>query len=121
MAIVPYAVISIGGKQYRVEEGEELIVDRLSQNIGSTLSMIPLFMVSDSGDIDLDNPDKENTIIRATIIDHVRGDKLHASTYKSKVRYHRTVGHRSDLTKIKINTIQSKRVSSRVKKAKKKM
>lgn len=101
----PYAVIELGGKQYHVQEGDELVVDRLSHEKGATLRVAPLLMVSDKMDILLGGSDSPAKEIEISVIDHIVGKKIDVGTFKSKVRYRRRVGFRPRLTKIKVENI----------------
>ena len=102
-----YAVISVGGKQYRVAEGQTLLVDRLRQEVGATFTPELLF-VADNGDVELA---PEGVTVTARVVDHVLGHKLRIGKYKPKSGYRRHAGHRSKLSRIEIQAIGRKKAA----------
>ena len=96
-----YAIISLGGKQYRVSEGERLLVDRLREDEGATLAL-PTLLVGGDGDPQL-APD--GVTVTARVVGHVLGEKIRIGKYKPKGRYRRHTGHRSRLSQIQIESI----------------
>jgi large subunit ribosomal protein L21 len=103
--IMPYAVIKTGGKQYRVEEGRTLLVERLPGDEGATLELEPLLIAGD-GDAKF-GADLGQAIVTATIVAHERGKKLRVFKFKPKRGYKRRTGHRQNLTRIRIDSIGS--------------
>jgi large subunit ribosomal protein L21 len=97
-----YAIIRYGGKQYKVSEGDQIVVDLVKGNPGDKFDITDVVMVRDDRVL-VDNLDKAKVV--ASIIEHLRGDKVIVFKYKPKKNYHRTFGHRSYLTKIKIEKI----------------
>jgi large subunit ribosomal protein L21 len=91
-----FAVVKSGGKQYRVREGQELVVDRLEGEVGDSLEL-PVGFVADEESLDLG----ERTA-KVEILEHLRGDKIHVYKYKPKKGYRKKTGHRQELTRIKI-------------------
>ena len=91
-----FAVVKSGGKQYRVEEGQELVVDRLDGEVGDTVELPVGFSVDEAG-FDLGKKSA-----RVEILDHLRGDKIHVYKYKPKKDYRKKTGHRQELTRIRI-------------------
>ena len=104
-----YAIISVGGKQYRVREGERLLVDRVPHDEGKTFSPTILLAGGD-GEAKL-SPD--DVVVTAKVVGHVRGPKIRVFKFKPKRGYRRTTGFRSALTQIEIESIgaQKKRAS----------
>jgi large subunit ribosomal protein L21 len=100
-----YAIIKLGGKQHRVREGERLLVDRVKDDEGSTLSLAPL-LVGGNGDTQL-TPD--GVVVTARVVQHVLGEKIRIGKYKKRTGYRRHTGYRSRLTQIEIETIGSSR------------
>ena len=100
-----YAIIAIGGKQYRVREGERLLVDRVREDEGATLTPTVL-LVGGDGDTDL-SPD--GTVVTARVVAHVLGDKVRIGKYKPKKGYRRHAGFRAHLSQIEIAEIGGKR------------
>jgi large subunit ribosomal protein L21 len=97
---VSYAIITLGGKQYRVQEGERLLVDRLSEGEGNTFNPRVL-LVGGNGSPDL----SPSTTVTARVVGHVLGDKVVIGKYKKRTGYRRHNGHRSRLTQIEIEAI----------------
>lgn len=96
-----YAIISLGGKQYRVREGERLLVDRVSTDEGKTLSPTVL-MVGGDGKVQLT---PQGVTVTAKVLQHVRGEKIRIGKYKQRTGYRRHTGFRSALSQIEIVTI----------------
>jgi large subunit ribosomal protein L21 len=98
-----YAVIKTGGKQYRVEEGTTLLVERLRGDEGSKLELEPLLY---AGDQTLFGSDLGKVKVEATVVGHERGPKLRIFKFKPKRGYKRTTGHRQELTRIQVTGIK---------------
>ena len=98
-----YAIISLGGKQYRVREGEKLLVDRVKTDEGKTFHPTLLFVGGD-GKADL----KPKAQVTAKVVGHVLGEKIRIGKYKAKKGYRRHTGYRSKLTQIEITSIGAK-------------
>jgi large subunit ribosomal protein L21 len=110
-----YAVIKTGGKQYRVEEGTTLLVERLTADEGATIDLVPLLVAGD-GDPKLGG-DLDGVIVQAEVLGHLRGPKIRVFKFKPKRGYKRTTGHRQELTRIRVTSIDGKaKRSSRAKK-----
>jgi large subunit ribosomal protein L21 len=99
-----YAIISVGGKQYRVSEGEKLLVDRVKTDEGKTFHPDILFAGGD-GNADL----KPKIQVTAKVLGHVKGEKIRIGKYRRRTGYRRHTGYRSSLTQIEITAIGSKR------------
>jgi len=95
-----YAIITVGGKQYRVREGERLLVDRLSEGEGKTFSPRVL-LVGGDGKTDL----APATTVTARVVGHVLGEKVTIGKYRKRTGYRRHNGYRSRLTQIEIEAI----------------
>ncbi len=105
-----YAIISVGGKQYRVSEGQRLLVDRLPTEPGKTFHP-DILMVGGDGDADLA---PKGVTVTARVVDHVLGEKVRIGKYRPKSGYKRHAGHRSKLSRIEIEKIGKR--ASRAKK-----
>jgi large subunit ribosomal protein L21 len=101
-----YAVIKTGGKQYRVEEGQILLVERLPDEPGATLELTPLLLAG-NGDPVLDAAKLAKSPVTAEIVGHERGKKLRIFKFKPKRGYKRRTGHRQELTRLRITKIGS--------------
>ena len=95
-----YAIISLGGKQYRVRQGERLLVDQLKGEAGSTFEPRVL-LVGGDGKTDL----SPSTTVTARVVEHVLGEKIRIGKYKKRTGYRRHNGYRSRLTRIEIEAI----------------
>jgi large subunit ribosomal protein L21 len=101
-----YAIVRVGGKQYRVVEGQELLVDRLHTDQGSQVELEPLLLAGD-GDPVFEKDGLGKATITATVQAHERGKKIRVVKFKPKRGYKRTAGHRSELTRISIDSIKT--------------
>ncbi len=91
-----FAVLKIGGKQYRAGRDAELIVDRLSGEVGDALE-VPVAFVADGDDFDL-----SDRMARVEILEHLKGEKIHIYKYKPKKNHRKKTGHRQARTRIKV-------------------
>ena len=99
-----YAVIKTGGKQYRVQEGQTLLVERLPDDVGATVALQPLLLAGD-GDPVFESDGLGKASVSAEIVAHERGPKLRVFKFKPKRGYKRRTGHRQELTRIRITKI----------------
>ncbi|HEX8156920.1 MAG TPA: 50S ribosomal protein L21 [Solirubrobacteraceae bacterium] len=100
-----YAIVKTGGKQYRVEEGQTLLVERLREEEGATVSLQPLLFRSDDAVFDADG--LKGVSVQARIVGHERGEKLRVFKFKPKRGYKRTTGHRQELTRLEITSLSA--------------
>jgi large subunit ribosomal protein L21 len=105
-----YAIITLGGKQYVVHEGEKLLVDRLATEPGKTFTPAVLFLGGD-GEPDL----KPSATVTAKVVDHVLGEKIRIGKYKKRTGYKRHNGFRARLTRIEIESITAKKAAPKKK------
>jgi large subunit ribosomal protein L21 len=98
-----YAIVKTGGKQYRVEQGQYLLVERLPEPEGATVSLEPLLYRSD--DAIFDAKALARVEVSAKILGHERGPKLRVFKFKPKRGYKRRTGHRQELTRIEVTKI----------------
>jgi large subunit ribosomal protein L21 len=99
-----YAIVKTGGKQYRVEQGQTLLVERLKADEGATVDLQPLLFAADDAIFDADGLKKVS--VKAKIVAHERGEKLRIFKFKPKRGYKRTTGHRQELTRLEITEIK---------------
>ena len=99
-----YAVIKTGGKQYRVEEGQTLLVERLRDEPGATVDLVPLLLAGD-GDPVFEGDGLASAVVQAEVVAHERGPKLRVFKFKPKRGYKRRTGHRQELTRLRITKI----------------
>ena len=97
-----FAIVEVGGKQYRVEEGREIIVDRLKAAEGSTVEWSSL-LVADGSDVRLAGDNAG--LVTARVVEHFRGPKITISRFKPKRGWHKKAGFRSGLTRLEVQKI----------------
>jgi large subunit ribosomal protein L21 len=98
-----YAIVKAGGKQYRVEKGQELLIERVREDEGATLALEPILYRSDDivfGD------DLQKVKVEAKVVEHLRGPKIRVFKFKPKRGYKKTQGHRQELTRIEVTDIK---------------
>jgi large subunit ribosomal protein L21 len=98
-----YAIVKTGGKQYRVEPGRWLLVERLRAEEGAEVTLDPLLCVD--GDQLIDGDELSRVSVKAKVLAHERGPKLRIVKFKPKRGYKRRTGHRQELTRIEITGI----------------
>ncbi len=98
-----YAIVKTGGKQYRVERGQRLLVERLAVEEGANVKLEPILYRSDEAVFD--KAGLESVQVTAKVVAHVRGEKLRVFKFKPKRGYKRRTGHRQDLTQIEVTEI----------------
>ena len=101
-----YAIVKVGGKQYRVEKGDTLLVDRMPDDEGAKVSLEPLMFRGDKDEAVFSGDDLGKVKVEATVTGHLRGKKIHVLKFKPKRGYKRRQGHRSELTKLEIGDIK---------------
>lgn len=100
-----YAVIQTGGKQYRVSPGDEIQVETLPWEVGVALELNTVLAVYREPDQMLTGPEVANAKVVATIVAQGRGEKIRVFKFKRKKQYKRTIGHRQNFTRLKVNEI----------------
>jgi large subunit ribosomal protein L21 len=101
-----YAVVESGGKQYKVEEGTSLLVDRLDAKEGDKVALRPVLF---RGDEVLTGPKELDKVkVEAKVAEHLRGPKVKVFKYKAKKGYRRRAGHRSELTRLEVTKLKGK-------------
>jgi large subunit ribosomal protein L21 len=102
-----YAVLETGSKQYRVAKGDTLQVERLAVEAGQPVTFDRVLLVNNEGKLAVGAPTVANATVVADVIEHVRGDKKIAFKMKRRKGYHKTIGHRQELTVVKIKEINA--------------
>ena len=102
-----YAVIKTGGKQYRVVTGETLKVELLNGDIGSSIQLDKVLMVSDGDKLSVGKPLLQGASVAATIVSHGRGDKVRIFKMRRRKHYQKNQGHRQNYTEIRIDGISA--------------
>jgi large subunit ribosomal protein L21 len=98
-----YAIVRTGGKQYRVQRGQRLLIERLPAKEGAEVALEPLLYRAEQAV--LDKQGLEQVKVTAKVIEHVRGEKLRVFKFKPKRGYRRRTGHRQELTRIEVTEI----------------
>lgn len=105
-----YAVVKTGGKQYRVQEGDVIEIDRLAQEAGSKVSFDEVLLLVSDDLVKIGKPYIDGEKVEATLLENIKGEKLRVSKFKSKVRHRRTIGFRAYQSKVQIEKVGSKTV-----------
>lgn len=102
-----FAIVRTGGKQYRVEPGQTVEVERLPFEVGQEIDLGEVLMVSAEDSVRLGSPVVAGARVRATVLAHDRGPKIDVFKYKNKKRYRRLSGHRQEFTRLLIEAIEA--------------
>jgi large subunit ribosomal protein L21 len=102
-----FAIVRTGGKQYRVEPGQTISVERLPFEVGQEAKLDDVLLVSDDAGVRVGSPVVEGAQVRATVVAQERGPKIIVFKYKPKKRYRRRSGHRQQLTRLRIDAIET--------------
>ena len=115
-----FAIINIAGKQFRVEEGDQIKVPHLSTDAGKSLAFDKVLLVNDGKKVQLGSPLLSNASISATVVEHGRGRKIRILKKKRRKGYRRNNGHRQNYSLIKIDSISTTSKKKSTKKTKEK-
>src|SRR5882672_6308060 len=110
-----YAIVRTGGKQYRVERGQRLLIERLAVEEGANVTLEPILYRSEEAVFDKAGLQTVN--VTAKVLAHVRGEKLRVFKFKPKRGYKRRTGHRQDLTQIEVTEITQGKAKPAARKA----
>jgi large subunit ribosomal protein L21 len=102
-----YAVVSTGGKQYRVEPGTLLSVERLTVEPGASVTFDRVLLVGDGDEVMIGTPIVDGASVSGTVLGEERGPKIVIFKFKQKVKYRRRTGHRQNLTRVRIDRIEA--------------
>jgi large subunit ribosomal protein L21 len=100
-----YAVVETGGKQYRVQKGDTLDVEKLDAEVGSSVELDRVLAVSDGNALTIGTPTVEAAKVVASVKDQIRGEKIYNFKKKRRKGYTRKIGHRQSLTVLTIESI----------------
>src|SRR6201996_8397992 len=106
-----YAVVESGGKQYKVEEGTSLLVDRLDAKEGDKIALRPVLFRD--GDVIVGAKELAKVKVEAKVAEHLRGQKIKVFKYKAKKGYRKRAGHRSELTKLEVTSLKGTKGGSK--------
>jgi len=107
-----YAVLETGSKQYRVSAGDRLEVERLAVEAGKPVTFERVLLINNDGNISVGAPTVAKASVVADVLEHIRGDKKIAFKMKRRKGYHKTIGHRQELTVVQIKEIRTNGSSS---------
>ncbi len=102
-----YAIIETGGKQYKVQEGDVISVEKLDVEQGQALDIKQVLLVEKDGNINVGTPVVDGAVVAVKVVEHGKGDKVIAFRYKSKKNVRVKKGHRQPYTKITIESIKA--------------
>jgi large subunit ribosomal protein L21 len=102
-----YAIMTSGGKQYRVQEGDVLRLEKLDGDVGASVSFDQVLMVSDGEEVQLGRPILEGATVHAHIVEQDKAKKILVFKYKRRKRYRRKQGHRQPYTAVRIDKIEA--------------
>jgi large subunit ribosomal protein L21 len=100
-----YAIIKTGGKQYQVEEGKEILVDRIEAVEASSVDFPDVLLTRLGDDVLVGTPIVADARVTGKLVEQVKGDKIRVSKFKAKVNYRKTMGFRAQLSRILIESI----------------
>jgi large subunit ribosomal protein L21 len=100
-----YAVVTTGGKQYRVEAGSELVIERLTADVGASITFDRVLLVGDGEAVTVGTPTVAGATVSGTVLREELGPKLIIFKFKQKATYRRKNGHRQHLTRVRIDEI----------------
>ncbi|HOO32123.1 MAG TPA: 50S ribosomal protein L21 [Thermotogota bacterium] len=101
-----YAIIETGGRQYKVEEGSVVYVDKTKVEPGNPITFDKVVMISDDAAVAAGKPYVEGAKVVGTVMENVREDKVMIIKFKSRKMYRRTRGHRQTYTAVKVDKIE---------------
>lgn len=102
-----YAVIETGGKQFRVEEGNVLYVEKLDANVGDSVTIDKVLLLENDGVVKVGAPVVDGAKAILKVVEHGKGEKIIVFKFKSKKNYRRKQGHRQPYTKVVVEAIQA--------------
>ena len=100
-----YAIVDIAGQQFKVEAGKQIFVNRQAAEVGSALSFDKVLLLAGEGDVKVGAPYVEGAAVKATVVEHCKGDKVIIFKKKRRKGYQKKNGHRQYLTKLQIEGI----------------
>jgi large subunit ribosomal protein L21 len=102
-----YAVLETGSKQYRVTAGDTLEIERLDVKAGDSVTFDRVLLVNNDGKVSVGAPTVSGASILADVVEHIRGEKKLTFKMKRRKGYHKTIGHRQELTIVKVKEIKA--------------
>jgi large subunit ribosomal protein L21 len=100
-----YAVITTGGKQYKVVAGQKLEVENLGQEVDSKIAFDKVLLLVNGDKVELGKPFISGAVVNAKVLENGKGEKIRVAKFKAKARFRRVTGHRQHITTIEIESI----------------
>ncbi len=100
-----YAIVDIAGQQFKVEEGRKIYVHRLAADVGASIDFEKVLLTDNDGEIRVGTPYVDGAVVKATVLNHLKGDKVIVFKKRRRKGYQKKNGHRQYLTQIQIETI----------------
>ena len=100
-----YAVIKSGGKQHKVSEGEEILLEKISLDEGEVIEFSEVLAVNKDGNLNIGKPLLEGAVVKGKVLNHLKTKKITVIKMKRRKDYRKKQGHRQNLTKVKIESI----------------
>ena len=100
-----YAIVDIAGQQFKVETGKQIFVNRQAAEVGEALSFDKVLLLDNEGDVKVGAPYIDGAAVKATVVEHCKGDKVIIFKKKRRKGYQKKNGHRQYLTKLQIEGI----------------
>jgi large subunit ribosomal protein L21 len=105
--ILVYAIVRTGGKQYRVQPGDVIRLERLTAAVGTKVTLEDVLFVVGDGGVQVGSPRLESAAVVGTVLEEGRGNKIRVFKYKKRKHYRRTRGHRQTYTALRIDTVRA--------------
>ncbi len=102
-----YAVLETGSKQYRVAAGDTLVIERLSVEAGQSVTFDRVLLVNNEGKVSVGSPTVSGATVVVDVVEHKRGEKKLTFKMKRRKGYHKSIGHRQELTVVKVKEIKT--------------
>jgi len=102
-----FAIVATSGKQFRVSEGDRIVVDRVSANVGETVRLDSVLLVGGDGGPMVGTPFVSGAAVEATVVSHRSGDKIIVFKFEARKRKRRKTGHRQQLSELRIGAIRA--------------
>ena len=102
-----YAVLETGSKQYRVAAGDTLKIERLDVKAGDSVTFDRVLLVNNDGKVTVGAPTVAGATVVADVVDNIRGEKVLTFKMKRRKGYHKSIGHRQELTIVKVKQINA--------------
>lgn len=102
-----YAIVEAGGKQFKVSEGDTIVVEKVTAEPGVSITLDKVFFISADSGVKVGTPTVAGAVVTAKVVQHGRAKKIIVFKYKSKKNYHKKQGHRQPFSKLLIESIQA--------------